>query len=225
MSKRVRGPAPWRCPVLPWRDRSMAQSKDDRPKVCRVLTRARHAGRPRPMLPHRIRVHPAHLPGVLLRTGRAYRRNARPTYPDGGSACAIQACRLSPANGRARRPRGQASAAPFGDVHSIGVDETWELKRSWISGPMWPCPPTAFRRPIRTASDFPVVPRSWSQPGRHRSDRRGWRRRRSQSDGRLYRASPRSGDRHDRSLHSTAASRTATQCCTAHSRRAPAPLG
>ena len=111
------------------------------------------------MLPHRIRVHAAHLPGVLLRTGRAYRRNARPTYPDGGSAWAIQTCRLSPANGRARSPRGQDSAAPFGDVHSIAVDETWELKRSWISGPVWPCPPTAFRRPIRRASNsqsFPV---------------------------------------------------------------------
>jgi hypothetical protein len=82
-----------------------------------------------------------------------------PTYPDGGSAWAIQTCRLSPANGRARRPRGQDSAAPFGEVHSIAVDETWELKRSWISGPMWPCAPTALRRPIRRASDsqsFPV---------------------------------------------------------------------
>jgi hypothetical protein len=25
---------------------------------------------------------------------------------------------------------------PSGEVHSIAVDETWELKRSWISVPM-----------------------------------------------------------------------------------------
>lgn len=108
-----------------------------------------------------------------------------PTYPDGGSAWAIQTCRLSPANGRARRPRGQDSAAPFGGGpldrgrRNVGVEEVVDL------GTDVALPTDGAAKADPQSKRLPVVPRSWSQPGRHRSDRRGWRRRRSQSDGRL----------------------------------------